>query len=88
MWACATRHSPGKVDQINGDAVTGLIQFRMSDDGHIFEWFALVKSSYLENNEDRNSAWSGGQREQLDNRESTAVDVGEEGKERSKRNRA
>ena len=44
------------------------MQFRMGDDGHIFERFGLVNSSYLENNEDRNSAWSGGQREQLDNR--------------------
>ena len=63
--ACATPHSPGKVDQIHVDAVTGLIRFRMGDDGHIFEWSALVN---LKDNEDRNSTWSGGQREQLDNR--------------------
>lgn len=40
----------------------------MDDDVHIFEWFALAKSSYLKNNEVHESAWSGGQREQLDNR--------------------
>jgi len=66
--ACATPHSLGKVDQIHVDAVTGLMQFRMGDDGHIFEGFALVNSSCLKFNEDRSSTWSGRQREQLDNR--------------------
>ena len=65
--AWATPHSSGKVDQIHVDAVTGLIWFRMGDNGPIFEWFTLVNSSYLKNNEDCNSRWSGGQQEQLDN---------------------
>ena len=53
--ACTTPHSPGKVDQIHVDAVTGLIWFWMGDDGPIFEGFMLVNLSCLKNNEDRNS---------------------------------